>query len=60
MINNFLRTIPPEAAHILVMLTPAGLRGCDALNKGLGQPDYARVEQLMQSYGMELLGPPLS
>ncbi len=31
-----------------------------ALNKGLSQPDFARVEQLMQSYGMELLGPPLS
>ncbi len=53
-----------QAAHILVMVTPAGLdRFFDdvtELNKGLSQPDYARVEQLMQSYGMELLGPPLS
>ena len=29
-------------------------------DKGLSQPDFARVEQLMQSYGLELLGPPLS
>jgi quercetin dioxygenase-like cupin family protein len=53
-----------EAAHILVMVTPAGLdqffEDVTALNKGLSQPDFARVEQLMQSYGMELLGPPLS
>lgn len=53
-----------EAAHILVMVTPAGLdqffQDVAALNKGLSQPDYTRVEQLMQSYGMELLGPPLS
>jgi hypothetical protein len=28
-----------------------------ALNKGLSHPDFARVEQLIQSYGMELLGP---
>lgn len=53
-----------ETAHILVMVTPAGLdrffEDVTELNKGLSQPDYARVEQLMQSYGMELLGPPLS
>ena len=53
-----------EPAHILVMVTPAGLdqffEDVTALNKGLSQPDFARVEQLMQSYGMELLGPPLS
>jgi len=53
-----------EAAHILVMVTPAGMdqffEDVTALNKGLSQPDFARVEQLMQSYGMELLGPPLS
>lgn len=53
-----------ETAHILVMVTPAGLdrffEDVTALNKGLSQPDFARVEQLMQSYGMELLGPPLS
>ena len=53
-----------EAAHVLVMVTPAGLdqffEDVTAQNKGLSQPDFARVEQLMQSYGMELLGPPLS
>jgi quercetin dioxygenase-like cupin family protein len=53
-----------QPAHILVMVTPAGLdqffEDVTALNKGLDQPDYARVEELMKSYGMELLGPPLS
>ncbi|HUX43579.1 MAG TPA: cupin domain-containing protein [Terracidiphilus sp.] len=53
-----------EAAHLLVMVTPAGLdkffEDVTVMNKGLSQPDFARVEQLMQSYGMELLGPPLS
>jgi quercetin dioxygenase-like cupin family protein len=53
-----------EAARILVMVTPAGLdrffEDVTALNQGLSQPDFVRVEQLMQSYGMELLGPPLS
>jgi quercetin dioxygenase-like cupin family protein len=53
-----------EAAHLLVMVTPAGVdqffEDVTALNKGLSQPDFAAVEKLMQSYGMELLGPPLS
>lgn len=53
-----------EAAHILVVVTPAGLdrffEALSTMNKGLSQPDFARVEQLMNSYGMELLGPPLS
>jgi quercetin dioxygenase-like cupin family protein len=53
-----------EAAHILVMVTPAGLdqffQKLTAQNKGLSQPDFARVEQLMQSYGLELLGPPIA
>ena len=53
-----------ETAHLLVMVTPAGLdrffEDVTALNKGLSQPDFPRVEQLMQQYGMELLGPPLS
>jgi quercetin dioxygenase-like cupin family protein len=53
-----------EPAHILVTETPAGLERffeeVSAYNKGLSQPDFARVEQLMQSYGLELLGPPLS
>src|SRR2546427_104322 len=53
-----------EPAHILVMETPSGLErffdDVTAHNKGLSQPDFARVQELMQSYGMELLGPPLS
>lgn len=53
-----------ETAHILVMVTPAGLdrffADVTTMNKGLSQPDFDRVGQLMQSYGMELLGPPLS
>jgi quercetin dioxygenase-like cupin family protein len=53
-----------EPAHILVTETPAGLERffeeVSAHNKGLSQPDFARVGQLAQSYGLELLGPPLS
>ncbi len=53
-----------EEAHVLVMVTPAGLdrffEEVTILNKGLSQPDLPRVEALMQSYGMELLGPPLA
>lgn len=53
-----------EAAHVLVMVTPAGLdqffEDVTAQNKGLCQPDFVQMERLMQSYGMELLGPPLS
>lgn len=49
-----------ETAHILIMVTPAGLdqffEDVTELNKGLSQPDFAGVEQMMQSYGMELLG----
>jgi quercetin dioxygenase-like cupin family protein len=52
-----------EAAAILVMVTPAGLdrffEEVTALNRGRSEPDFAGVERLMQSYGMELLGPPL-
>lgn len=51
-------------AHILVMVTPAGLERffdeVSALNEGLQQPDFAGTEKLMRDYGMELLGPPLS
>jgi Uncharacterized conserved protein, contains double-stranded beta-helix domain len=53
-----------QTAHILVMVTPAGLdqffKGVTELNRGQAEPDFARVAQLMQSYGMELVGPPLS
>lgn len=52
-----------EAAHVLVMVTPAGLERffdeVTVLNKGLREPDFAGVQRLMESYGMELLGPPL-
>jgi hypothetical protein len=58
------RNFRNEAVDILVMVTPAALdqffEDVAALNKGLSQPDFARVEQLMQSCGMELLGSPLS
>ncbi len=51
-------------ARLLVMVTPAGLdrffEDVSAANRGLSQPDFGRVEQLMTDYGMELLGPPLS
>ena len=53
-----------ETAHLLIMVTPAGLdqffQDLTSLNKGLSQPDLAGTGRLMQSYGMELLGPPLS
>ncbi|MEZ5364594.1 MAG: cupin domain-containing protein [Bryobacterales bacterium] len=53
-----------QPAHLLVMVSPAGLdrffEEVTALNKGLSQPDFARVQQLMEDYGMELLGPPLA
>ena len=53
-----------QTAHILVMITPAGLdrffEDVTVMNKDLSQPDFAAVEKLMQDYGMELLGPPLS
>lgn len=53
-----------EPAHILVIETPSGLERffeeVSAHNKGLSQPDFARVGELAERYGLELLGPPLS
>lgn len=53
-----------QTAHILVMVTPAGLdrffEDVTMMNKDLAQPDFERVGKLMHDYGMELLGPPLS
>jgi quercetin dioxygenase-like cupin family protein len=53
-----------EGAHMIVMVTPAGLDrffvDLTAQNKGLDQPDFQQVEQLMQSYGLDLMGPPLT
>jgi quercetin dioxygenase-like cupin family protein len=51
-------------AHTLVIVTPGGFHRffekLSSLNKGLPAPDLVRSEQLMNEYGMELLGPPLS
>ncbi len=53
-----------EPAQLLIMVTPAGVdqffEDMSLMNKGLAQPDFAALERLMQTYGMELLGPPLS
>ncbi|MBX9599558.1 MAG: cupin domain-containing protein [Bryobacteraceae bacterium] len=53
-----------DPAQLLVLMNPAGaerfFEDIHALNKGMSEPDFARVELLMQSYGIELLGPPLS
>jgi hypothetical protein len=44
------------------MVAPAGLdrffENVRRMNRGLSKPDIPRVKQLMESYGMELVGPP--
>jgi mannose-6-phosphate isomerase-like protein (cupin superfamily) len=51
-------------ARMLVMVTPGGFNHffeeLSALNQGLPAPDLVRTEKLMNEYGIELLGPPLS
>jgi uncharacterized cupin superfamily protein len=52
------------AARILVMVTPGTsfqqfFEEVSSLNRGLPAPDLVRTEQLMNHYGLELLGPPL-
>ena len=51
-------------AKLLVMTTPGGFHeffeALSAANKGLSVPDFARSEQIMNEYGIEMLGPPLS
>ncbi len=51
-------------AKMLVMVTPGVFQQffeeLSSLNSGLPSPDMARTERLMQAYGIELLGPPLS
>lgn len=51
-------------AQMLVMVTPGGFNqffeDLSSLNRGLSSPDLVRTEQLMNAYGIELLGPPLS
>lgn len=53
-----------QTASMLVMTTPGGFdrffTECSAMNEGAGAPDLARVGQLMNQHGMELLGPPLA
>ena len=54
----------PAQARLLVMVTPGGFdqffRALSELNKPFPAPDLARTEQIMNEYGLELLGPPLS
>ncbi len=58
--QNFTST----TAKLLVMTTPGGFSDffadLAAANAGLATPDFARSEQIMNDYGIELLGPPLS
>ena len=53
-----------STAKLLVMTTPGGFSDFFAAlseaNKGLAKPDFARSEQILNEYGMEMLGPPLS
>jgi hypothetical protein len=48
---------------MLVMVTPGGFNQffgeLSSLIGGLPVPDLVRTEQLMNEYGIELLGPPL-
>ena len=54
----------PTAARMLVMFAPGGFQRffeeLAVLNVGLRAGDLAPVEQLMNNYGVEVLGPPLS
>jgi uncharacterized cupin superfamily protein len=58
------RNFGASVAHMLVVVTPAGLErffeDLTEVNRGLSQPDMVRSEQVMNHYGIELLGPPLS
>jgi quercetin dioxygenase-like cupin family protein len=53
----------PRAARMLVMFTPGAFQRffeeLAVLNRSLRGPDLAPVEQLMNTYGVEVLGPPL-
>ena len=54
----------PAPARHLVMVTPGGFQRffeeLTSLNKGLSAPVLVRTKRLMNEYGVELLGPPLS
>jgi mannose-6-phosphate isomerase-like protein (cupin superfamily) len=58
--QNFEKT----PARMLVMVTPAGLDNffldVAEANQGLAAPDFARTQQIMNSYGLDLMGPPLA
>ncbi len=58
--QNFQKT----PARMLVVVTPAGLDNffldVAGANQGLAAPDFARTEQIMNSYGLDLMGPPLA
>jgi hypothetical protein len=49
---------------MLVGVAPAGLDNffmeLANANRGLATPDFARTEQIMNSYEIDLMGPPLS
>jgi hypothetical protein len=51
-------------ARMLVMVTPGGFNQffeeLSCLNRGLPFPDLPETEKLMNSYGLDLLEPPLS
>lgn len=53
-----------STARMLVMTMPGGFERffaeVSAATEGQSAPDFARLEGLMNQYGMELLGPPLS
>jgi hypothetical protein len=54
----------PTAARVLVLFTPGHFQQffeeLSSLIKVLPTPDLVRVEQLMNKYGVEVLGPALS
>jgi quercetin dioxygenase-like cupin family protein len=53
----------PTAARILVLFMPGDFQrffeDLALLMRGLSAPDLVRVEQLMNGYGVEVMGPPL-
>ncbi len=53
-----------EPARMLGVITPSGMErffeDTAAANEGLVRPDLVKSEQIMNAYGIELLGPPLT
>jgi quercetin dioxygenase-like cupin family protein len=58
------QNVGTTAVHILVVVAPGGFNRffeeVSSLNKGLPAADLAGTERLINDYGIELLGPPLS